>query len=154
MWKHLLQGVEPFEASQRMPLFIQRTTAHFPNAPIATLLARNKVPVLYSVDVKVCTPSYLGFVLQVSGLTQLYSFDPISGAALEDVPREGVQLQFVARQVTLVQELSEKFVRPLLLLDSQGEVRATATVILLNLLFSYRVVMFFVPFSTTCIRAR
>ena len=42
-WKYLLRDVTMSEKSGKLPLFIQRTTAHFPNTPIATLLARHIV---------------------------------------------------------------------------------------------------------------
>ena len=61
-------------------------------------------------------------MLQRTGQTQLFSFDPISGSPVEGMSREGVELKFAVKQVSLVQELSEKFVRPLLMLDTSGEV--------------------------------
>ena len=42
-WKYLLRDVTMSEKSGKLPLFIQRTTAHFPNRPIATVLARHIV---------------------------------------------------------------------------------------------------------------
>ena len=66
-------------------------------------------------------------MLQRTGQTQLFSFDPISGSPVEDMSREGVELKFVVKQVSLVQELSEKFVRPLLMLDTSGEVSSQST---------------------------
>ena len=61
-------------------------------------------------------------MLQRTGQTQLFSFDPISGLPVEGMSRDGVELKFAVKQVSLVQELSEKFVRPLLMLDTSGEV--------------------------------
>jgi hypothetical protein len=54
VWQNLLANVEPFVREElshsqvqirdmSMPLFVQRTTAHFPHQPVCTVLCRVKV---------------------------------------------------------------------------------------------------------------
>ena len=81
VWQSLLPNVEPFDREERsesdsryshlnMPLFVQRTTAHFPHQPVCTLLCRVKVSVCMLCRFKVSVYSLLCLV-KVSVFTLL-----------------------------------------------------------------------------------
>jgi hypothetical protein len=105
IWRNLLPNVEPFRrvAIQQeeftMPLYVQRTTAHFPHQPLCTVLCRDKR----------------------SGFAMLYTFHPITGNAVSGVPPVGEVLNFNVISAVMLSHMDDQFMKPLLLLDTQKQ---------------------------------
>ncbi|KAG8190034.1 hypothetical protein JTE90_000129 [Oedothorax gibbosus] len=96
VWSHFEKDFSPFYKGDNphYPLFVQRTTAHFPYPPVCTALARHR-------DTK---------------HSRIYSFNPINGATLESKV-----LPFDVVQVMTVGSL-DHYLRGIFLLDSSLKV--------------------------------
>ena len=55
----------------------------------------------------------------MTGQTLVYSFDPITGLPIEGMAGAGKELPFALKQVTMLQQMSDAFVRPVLMMDEQ-----------------------------------
>ncbi|XP_033108081.1 ER membrane protein complex subunit 1-like, partial [Anneissia japonica] len=103
-WSHFSPSLATFQdgSKSKVALFIQRTTAHFPNPPLCTVVGRHRI----------------------SGLTLIYSFNPITGkptAEFEQFPN-GKELQFKLKQLSMVGIMDSDFLKPILLLDDNNKV--------------------------------
>lgn len=73
-WEHFFPELAPFDGNnqQKLLLFVQRTTAHFPNPPQCTVVGKHKG----------------------TGNGFLFSFNPISGEPVDTPPHwSGIELQ-------------------------------------------------------------
>ncbi|XP_054714162.1 ER membrane protein complex subunit 1-like [Uloborus diversus] len=96
IWSHFERNLLPFTVKEKtyLPLFVQRTTAHFPYPPICTALGLHSV----------------------TGQNRLYSFDPITGSTLESKT-----LPYRILQVIPTGSLTN-YLREILILDSDLKV--------------------------------
>lgn len=96
IWSHFEKNLSPFNVQNKpyLPLFVQRTTAHFPYPPICTAVGKDSN----------------------TKRSRIYSFDPITGITLESIvlPYEVIQIMPVG---TLTH-----YMRDILLLDSDLKV--------------------------------
>ncbi|XP_052082314.1 ER membrane protein complex subunit 1-like isoform X2 [Mytilus californianus] len=100
-WSHFMPKLSPFDRYKKsLPLFVQRTTAHFPNPPQCAILGR---------DMK-------------TGHGVLYAFNPITGVALSDMPPEGLDLGYNVQQAYMVGEMDENFLKGIVLMDSDNQI--------------------------------
>ncbi|XP_071146157.1 ER membrane protein complex subunit 1-like isoform X1 [Mytilus edulis] len=100
-WSHFMPKLSPFDRYKKsLPLFVQRTTAHFPNPPQCAILGR---------DMK-------------TGHGVLYAFNPITGVALSDMPPEGLDLGYNVQQAYMVGEMDENFLKGIVLMDSKNQI--------------------------------
>ncbi|VDI41926.1 Hypothetical predicted protein, partial [Mytilus galloprovincialis] len=100
-WSHFMPKLFPFDRYKKsLPLFVQRTTAHFPNPPQCAILGR---------DMK-------------TGHGVLYAFNPITGVALSDMPPEGLDLGYNVQQAYMVGEMDENFLKGIVLMDSKNQI--------------------------------
>ncbi|XP_074642987.1 ER membrane protein complex subunit 1-like isoform X2 [Tubulanus polymorphus] len=100
VWRHFFPYLGTFERNGRptMPLFVQRTTAHFPHPPQATILGIDKL----------------------SGKSAVFTFDPITG---ESINKQGLKVfDFKAMQVSLTAQVDEHFLRGIIFLDTNLKV--------------------------------
>ncbi|XP_062611133.1 ER membrane protein complex subunit 1-like isoform X1 [Saccostrea cucullata] len=100
-WEHFFPELTPFNRydQQKLLLFVQRTTAHFPNPPQCTVVGKHKL----------------------TGNGFLFSFNPISGEPV-DTPPGGQMLNYRIVQTSMVGELDDHFLRGILLLDPSDQV--------------------------------
>ncbi|XP_056008838.1 ER membrane protein complex subunit 1-like isoform X2 [Ostrea edulis] len=100
-WEHFFPDLTPFNryGQQKLLLYVQRTTAHFPNPPQCTIVGKHKA----------------------TGNGLLFSFNPISGEAV-DTPSTGQMLNFRIVQAGMLGELDDHFLRGILLLDPNDQV--------------------------------
>lgn len=98
IWQVLLTDVTPYVMSGKLhvPLFVQRTTRHFPYPAMCTLLYKH--------------------TLTNKGL--LYVFNPITGHQLEGSP---VRLSYHVIQTSLLHTVNEDFVKGILLMDDNKQ---------------------------------
>lgn len=96
VWSHFEKDFSPFYTAEKphYPLFVQRTTAHFPYPPVCTAIGRHTN----------------------SKQSRIYSFNPITGATLETKV-----LPYDVIQVMTAGSLSH-YLREILLLDSNLKV--------------------------------
>jgi len=101
VWCNLLPNVTPYVRGDTvsMPLFVQRTTAHFPHQPLCTVLCRDKL----------------------SGRGVLYSFHPINGHAVDGAPAVGEVLAYNVINAVMLAQMDDQFLKPLLLLDTDKQ---------------------------------
>ena len=52
----------------------------------------------------------------------IYSFDPITGEKVEGMPDHGLRQSYKLKQATLLSQMNDKFIRPLLVMDTQQNV--------------------------------
>ena len=57
----------------------------------------------------------------------VFTFNPITGQPLEGSPAGGETLDVYARQVSMLTQMDDTFIRPLLILDKQLKVSFIAT---------------------------
>ncbi|XP_013409710.1 ER membrane protein complex subunit 1-like isoform X1 [Lingula anatina] len=102
IWRHLLPALVPFErqGKQLLLLFVQRTTAHFPNPPQCAVLGRHKV----------------------SGHGLLYLFDPITGIPTAGTPAEGADTGYRVVQATTLGVTDDHHLKGLFILDAELKV--------------------------------
>nr|XP_022343072.1 ER membrane protein complex subunit 1-like isoform X1 [Crassostrea virginica] len=100
-WEHFFPELAPFDGNgqQKMLLFVQRTTAHFPNPPQCTVVGKHK-------------ETDNGF---------LFSFNPISGQPV-DTPPGGLMLSYKITQTSVLGDLDDHFLRGILLMDPNDQV--------------------------------
>ena len=98
LWRHLLTDVVPFVAAGKkvFPISMQRTTSHFPHDPHCTILGKHRE----------------------SGRGVMYEFHPVSGAPQEDMPPNGHILSYKVRQMMMLSQMDEQFLRPIVILDT------------------------------------
>ncbi|KAI0215007.1 ER membrane protein complex subunit 1 [Lamellibrachia satsuma] len=99
LWQHFLPQMAPFMRFGRksLLLYIQRTTAHFPNPPQGAVLGRHKV----------------------TGQGLLYIFNPITGKPVKDMPPGGEVINHEVLQVMLLSQMDDHYLRPIVLLDAK-----------------------------------
>ncbi|XP_070561640.1 ER membrane protein complex subunit 1-like [Ptychodera flava] len=102
IWRHFLPKLSYFERNGKrsLPMFIQRTTAHFPHPPQVVIVGRDKD----------------------SGFTRLHTFNPITGKPSNPGYPYGSLLEFQLQQVTMLPFMDQEFLKVILLLDTQQKV--------------------------------
>ncbi|KAK2174177.1 hypothetical protein NP493_820g01017 [Ridgeia piscesae] len=80
-----------------MLLYIQRTTAHFPHPPQGAVLGRHKL----------------------TGQGLLYVFNPITGKPVKGMPSGGEVINHEVLQVSLLSQMDDHYLRPIVLLDDK-----------------------------------
>ncbi|XP_065936544.1 ER membrane protein complex subunit 1 isoform X2 [Magallana gigas] len=100
-WEHFFPELAPFDGNnqQKLLLFVQRTTAHFPNPPQCTVVGKHKG----------------------TGNGFLFSFNPISGEPV-DTPPTGQVLNYRITQTSMLGELDDHFLRGILLMDPDNQI--------------------------------
>ena len=105
LWSFHLKNTLPFKVmnnNQRLntslPLFVQRTSAHYPYEPQCALLSKVRV----GDEVK----------------SRIHYFNPISGQASKDQPALIVDYQ--VKQVFMSNQLDEHFLKPLVIFDQEN----------------------------------
>jgi hypothetical protein len=106
LWSFYLKNAQPFEINafknqQSMPLFLQRTTAHYPHEAQCALLSKMRVD-----D---------GFK------TRVFYFNPITGKASKNYPKEGLALDYLVKQAFVSTKINGEFLKPLVLLDAANK---------------------------------
>ncbi|XP_071110229.1 ER membrane protein complex subunit 1-like [Haliotis cracherodii] len=103
VWQQFLPELSPFDrySKQRLVLYTQRTTAHFPLLPQCVVVGKSRK----------------------TGNGFLYAFDPVTGSPVEGLPTHGLDLGYDVIQAALLSEMSEDFVRGLVLLGSDFRAR-------------------------------
>ncbi|XP_069121270.1 ER membrane protein complex subunit 1-like [Argopecten irradians] len=101
-WSVYLPELVAFRSNDKdkMLLFVQRTTAHFPNPPQCAIVGKNKV----------------------TGHGLLYAFNPISGQPVGDVPYGGLDLGYNVKQAYMIGEVDDHFLRGIIFLDDQQKI--------------------------------
>ncbi|KAJ8320425.1 hypothetical protein KUTeg_002012 [Tegillarca granosa] len=96
-WQLFLPELSPFKryGKEKLFLFVQRTTAHFPNPPQCTVLGRNKR----------------------TGEGHIFSFNPITGKPIKGMPPTGIKLNYNVLQVSMLGKMDENFLKGIILLD-------------------------------------
>lgn len=102
-WSKYLPSITNFNNGQKMKLFIQRTSKHFPFQPVCTLVAKDIA----------------------SGNGVLYQFNPISG---QPVNGGLVTLSYQIKQIALLRETENDFLKGMLLLDHNNGVHVVPDV--------------------------
>ncbi|XP_030843106.1 ER membrane protein complex subunit 1 [Strongylocentrotus purpuratus] len=102
VWDHFLPNLAPFETSGKlsMPLFVQRTTAHFPNPPQCNLVGKN----------------------MMTGQAISFTFNPITGKPTSDSSSLGTELPYKVKQVTMLNLMTDQFLKVMLYLDTEYNV--------------------------------
>ncbi|XP_071489388.1 ER membrane protein complex subunit 1-like [Diadema antillarum] len=102
VWDHYLPDLEPFHSSGRpsLPLFVQRTTAHFPNPPQCNLIGQSKT----------------------SGNVISFTFNPITGKPTQEGGWQDNTLPFRAKQVVMLNLMTENFLKITIFLDMENNV--------------------------------
>jgi hypothetical protein len=106
LWSFYLKNAQPFEINafknqQSIPLFLQRTTAHYPHEAQCALLSKMKVD--------------NGFK------TLVFFFNPITGKPSKNYPKEGLVLDYLVKQAFVSTKINGDFLKPLILLDSANK---------------------------------
>ncbi|EDV48192.2 ER membrane protein complex subunit 1 isoform X2 [Drosophila erecta] len=96
-WQLYLSNVIGFANDEQMRLIVQRSAKHFPLQPLCTILGKNAV----------------------NGNGVLYRFNPITGKVAEGGL---VQLDYKIKQLSLLGETENDFVKGILLLDASNKV--------------------------------
>ncbi|XP_017021485.1 ER membrane protein complex subunit 1 isoform X1 [Drosophila kikkawai] len=96
-WQLYLPNVKGFDNAEQMRLIIQRSAKHFPLQPLCTILAQDAA----------------------NGNGVLYRFNPITGQASEGGL---LQLDYKVKQLSLLGETENDFVKGILLLDASNKV--------------------------------
>ncbi|ELU06819.1 hypothetical protein CAPTEDRAFT_171523 [Capitella teleta] len=98
VWRLYNPLLVPFTKQGRsvLPLYVHRTTAHFPHQPQCSILGLHKTT--------------------RKGL--LFTFHPISGVAEENMPASGFELNHGILQATLLTQMDSEFLRPLVVLST------------------------------------
>ncbi|XP_068157293.1 ER membrane protein complex subunit 1 isoform X1 [Drosophila tropicalis] len=96
-WQLFLPNVQSFDNAEEMRLIVQRSSKHFPLQPLCTIVAK---------DAK-------------TGNGVLYRFNPITGEAFEGGQ---LQLDYKIKQLSLLPETEQDFVKAILILDSSNKV--------------------------------
>ncbi|XP_071945082.1 ER membrane protein complex subunit 1-like [Antedon mediterranea] len=108
-WSLFFPNLDVFQDGDqsKIALFIQRTTAHFPNPPQCTIVGRYKT----------------------SGMTFIHSFNPITGkpSQLFEEHPYGKELKFKLKQLSIVGIMDSDFLKPILLLDDTNKVHLYPT---------------------------
>lgn len=107
LWSFFLKNLKPFElnnfgkAKQAVPLFLQRTAAHFPYEPQCVLVAKIKTD---------------------QGLKSLvYYFNPLTGQASKGESKEGLILDYHIKQAFITNTADSHFLKPLVVLDHENK---------------------------------
>ncbi|XP_002731135.3 ER membrane protein complex subunit 1-like [Saccoglossus kowalevskii] len=100
IWRQFIPNLQYFERSKTLPLFIQRTTAHFPHPPQAAIVGRDKI----------------------SGQTLMYSFNPITGKPSDVKNPLGKVLNYQLQQVTLLPLMDQEFLKIMILMDTEYKI--------------------------------
>lgn len=106
LWSFYLKNTKPFvldnfKNKASVPMFLQRTAAHFPHEPQCVLISKVKTD---------------------QGLKSfVYYFNPLTGQASKDFPKEGVVLDYQIKQAFISNTADKKFVKPLVLLDADNK---------------------------------
>ncbi|KAL3860995.1 hypothetical protein ACJMK2_007088 [Sinanodonta woodiana] len=102
LWQHYLPDLSPFRSlgKDKLLLYIQRGTSHFPHPPQGVVIGRNKI----------------------SGHGHLFAFNPITGQLVKDMPSGGVTLKYIVKQAFLLGEIDEQFLKGVVFLDDQDQV--------------------------------
>ncbi|CAD5117833.1 DgyrCDS6579 [Dimorphilus gyrociliatus] len=105
LWQISITNAEVFDHSGKiaLPLYIQRTTAHFPHPPVATVVARH------------ATKAQSIFM----------TFNPITGEIQGS--NDGVLMNYVPIQITQLQFVQEDYIAPLVIIDSSKMVHVYPT---------------------------
>ncbi|XP_014675376.1 PREDICTED: ER membrane protein complex subunit 1-like [Priapulus caudatus] len=121
IWQKLIPGIVPFQqlGKETLPLFVLRTTAHFPHPPEYAVLGKHKA----------------------TGNGLLDVFNPITGRCMT---REVIQLNYRVQHVSQLAQHDADFVRPVIFVDTNKLIHVypeTATDVLMeavahNYLFS------------------
>ncbi|XP_030563637.1 ER membrane protein complex subunit 1 [Drosophila novamexicana] len=96
-WKLYLPNVAGFENAEQMRLIVQRSSKHFPLQPLCAIVAKSAV--------------------NSNGV--LFRFNPITGRAAEGGL---LQLDYQIKQLALLPETEEDFVKGILILDGTNQV--------------------------------
>ncbi|XP_060066687.1 ER membrane protein complex subunit 1-like [Ylistrum balloti] len=101
-WSVYLPDLIAFRSNdkEKILLFVQRTTAHFPNLPQCVIIGKNKR----------------------TGQGLLYAFNPISGQPVGDVPYGGLNLDYNVRQAFMIGEVDDHFLRGIVFLDDNHQI--------------------------------
>ncbi|KAK7496801.1 hypothetical protein BaRGS_00012010 [Batillaria attramentaria] len=99
VWQHFFPDLAPFkgQGQEKLLLFVQRTTAHFPHSPQCAVLGVSKK----------------------TGNGLLFTINPVTGAMLKDTPLSGLDLGYKVIQAQLMNDLhDENFLKGIVLVDS------------------------------------
>uniref|UniRef100_A0A1A9Z6J0 ER membrane protein complex subunit 1 n=1 Tax=Glossina pallidipes TaxID=7398 RepID=A0A1A9Z6J0_GLOPL len=96
-WQYFLHNVEHFANDQEMRLLVQRTSKHFPLSALCTVVAKDKL----------------------TGNGVLLRFNPITGQTSEGGL---LKLTYKIKQLTLLTETDNDFVKGLLIIDAEDRV--------------------------------
>ncbi|OWF43072.1 ER membrane protein complex subunit 1-like [Mizuhopecten yessoensis] len=101
-WSVYLPELVAFRTNDKdnIMLFVQRTTAHFPNPPQCVIIGKNKL----------------------TGQGLLYAFNPISGQPVGDVPYGGLSLGYNVKQAYMIGEVDDHFLRGIIFLDDNHQI--------------------------------
>ncbi|KAK7093213.1 ER membrane protein complex subunit 1-like [Littorina saxatilis] len=102
-WQHFFPDLAPFtgQGQEKLLLFVQRTTAHFPHAPQCAVIG----------------------VSRKTGNGLVFAFNPVTGAMVTDLPPAGLDLGYKVLQAQLMNDHpDENFLKGVLLVDSDVKV--------------------------------
>ena len=108
MWSFYLKNTKPFKWNKlrnelTMPLYLQRTAAHYPYEPQCALIAKQET--------------------DDGGVKSLvYYFNPLTGQPSKDLPQNRITLDYEIKQAFLSNVADEKFLKSLIVLDGQTNV--------------------------------
>lgn len=103
LWSFFLADTVPFRMSraknpETVLLFVQRTAAHVPHEPQCALVAKT-----------------------TSGKTRVFLFNPLTGKASKDVPKNGLLLDYQVKQAFLATNtIDAHYMKPLIMLDTEN----------------------------------
>ncbi|ESO01112.1 hypothetical protein HELRODRAFT_82224, partial [Helobdella robusta] len=116
IWKIYVEDLSPYKVMSGqhvLPLFVQRSSSHFPHQPLCTVIGRSKA----------------------TGKSMIFSFHPISGtpttyesSSSEDTPPStssslrGNLLPYKVTNAIMLAQFDVHFLHPLLLIDDQNKV--------------------------------
>lgn len=104
LWSIYLKNSEPFRVTndfknhESMPLFVQRTSSHFPYEPQCVLVTK----------------------IKNSSKTRIFYFNPFTGKETKEHSKEGVVVDFEVKQAFLTGQLDAQFLRGLVLFDTEN----------------------------------
>ncbi|XP_077998701.1 ER membrane protein complex subunit 1-like [Glandiceps talaboti] len=102
IWRHFLPGLGYFNSygKKSLPLFVQRTTAHFPHPPQLVIVGSDRD----------------------SGQTRLHTFNPITGKPSNPSFPHGMVLEYKLKQITMLPYMDQEFLKIIVLLDHDDKV--------------------------------
>lgn len=104
LWSYHLKNMRPFKLNKlkqevQMPLFLQRTAAHFPYDPQCVLIGKT-----------------------TESKTKIFFFNPITGVPSKDYPKDGLTVDYQVKLAFLSNQADSQFLKPLFLFDHQNKI--------------------------------